>query len=204
MTIDANTVKVLREKTGAGMMDCKRALVETEGNLEKAVEALRKAGVAKAEQKGSRSAQDGLIYSYIHHGGRLGVLLEVNCETDFVAKTDGFKDLVHNLSIQIAATSPLSLSRDLVSKELIEKEKNIYQEQAKSSKKPKNVIEQIIEGKMDKYFQEICLLEQPFIKDPDKTVKDLITESIATLGENITVGRYTRFAIGESHNEDWK
>ena len=117
-------------------------------------------------------------------------------------KTDGFKDLVHNLSIQIAATSPLSLSRDLVSKELIEKEKNIYQEQAKSSKKPKNVIEQIIEGKMDKYFQEICLLEQPFIKDPDKTVKDLITESIATLGENITVGRYTRFAIGESNNED--
>ena len=140
MTIDAKTVKVLREKTGAGMMDCKRALVETEGNLEKAVEALRKAGVAKAEKKGSRSAQDGLIYSYIHHGGRLGVLLEVNCETDFVAKTDGFKDLVHNLSIQIAATSPLSLSRDLVSKELIEKEKNIYQEQAKSSKKPKNVI----------------------------------------------------------------
>ena len=130
------------------------------------------------------------------------MLLEVNCETDFVAKTDGIKDLVHNLSIQIAATSPLSLSRDLVSKELIEKEKNIYQEQAKSSKKPKNVIEQIIEGKMDKYFQEICLLEQPFIKDPDKTVKDLITESIATLGENITVGRYTRFAIGESHNED--
>ena len=126
----------------------------------------------------------------------------MNCETDFVAKTDGFKDLVHNLSIQIAATSPLSLSRDLVSKELIEKEKNIYQEQAKSSKKPKNVIEQIIEGKMDKYFQEICLLEQPFIKDPDKTVKDLITESIATLGENITVGRFTRFAIGESHNED--
>ena len=202
MTIDAKTVKVLREKTGAGMMDCKRALVETEGNLEKAVEALRKAGVAKAEKKGSRSAQDGLIYSYIHHGGRLGVLLEVNCETDFVAKTDGFKDLVHNLSIQIAATSPLSLSRDLVAKELIEKEKNIYQEQAKSSKKPKNVIEQIIEGKMDKYFQEICLLEQPFIKDPDKTVKDLIAESIATLGENITVGRYTRFAIGESHNED--
>ena len=200
--ITAAEVNKLRKSTGAGMMDCKRALVETEGNLEKAVEALRKAGVAKAEKKGSRSAQDGLIYSYIHHGGRLGVLLEVNCETDFVAKTDGFKDLVHNLSIQIAATSPLSLSRDLVSKELIEKEKNIYQEQAKSSKKPKNVIEQIIEGKMDKYFQEICLLEQPFIKDPDKTVKDLITESIATLGENITVGRYTRFAIGESHNED--
>ena len=161
MTIDAKTVKVLREKTGAGMMDCKRALVETEGNLEKAVEALRKAGVAKAEKKGSRSAQDGLIYSYIHHGGRLGVLLEVNCETDFVAKTDGFKDLVHNLSIQIAATSPLSLSRDQVSKELIEKEKNIYQEQAKSSKKPKNVIEQIIEGKIEPKDAVQLLLSRP-------------------------------------------
>ena len=202
MSIDAKTVKVLREKTGAGMMDCKRALVETKGNLEKAVEALRKAGVAKAEKKGSRSAKEGLIYSYIHHGGRLGVLLEVNCETDFVAKTDWFKELVHNLSIQIAATSPLSVSRDFVSKDLIKNEKNIYFEQAKSSKKQKNVIEKIVEGKMDKYFQEICLLEQPFIKDPDKTVKDLITESIATLGENITVGRYTRFAIGESHNEN--
>ena len=201
MSVDAKTVKVLREKTGAGMMDCKRALVETDGDLEKAVEALRKAGVAKAEKKGSRSAQEGLIYSYIHHGGRLGVLLEVNCETDFVAKTDGFKDLVHNLSIQIAATSPISESRDLLSKDLIEKKKNIYIEQAKDSKKPDNVIEKIVEGKMEKYFQEICLLEQPFIKDSDKTVKDLITEAIATLGENITVGRYTRFAIGESHND---
>ncbi|MEC7936122.1 MAG: translation elongation factor Ts [Candidatus Neomarinimicrobiota bacterium] len=201
MSVDAKTVKVLREKTGAGMMDCKRALVETDGDLEKAVEALRKAGVAKAEKKGSRSAQEGLIYSYIHHGGRLGVLLEVNCETDFVAKTDGFKDLVHNLSIQIAATSPVSVSRDFLSKDLIKKEKNIYIEQAKDSKKPDNVIEKIVEGKMEKYFQEICLLEQPFIKDSDKTVKDLITEAIATLGENITVGRYTRFAIGESHND---
>ena len=202
MSVDAKTVKVLREKTGAGMMDCKRALVETNGDLEKAVEELRKAGVAKAEKKGSRAAQEGLIYSYIHHGGRLGVLLEVNCETDFVAKTDGFKELVHNLSIQIAATNPVSVSRDSVSKDLVKKEKNIYVEQAKSSKKPENLIEKIVEGKMDKYFQENCLLEQPFIKDPDKTIKDLITETIATLGENIAVGRYIRFAIGESHNDN--
>ena len=202
MSVDAKTVKVLREKTGAGMMDCKRALVETNGDLEKAVEELRKAGVAKAEKKGSRAAQEGLIYSYIHHGGRLGVLLEVNCETDFVAKTDGFKDLVHNLSIQITATNPVSVSRDNVSEDLVKKEKNIYMEQAKSSKKPDNVIEKIVEGKMDKYFQENCLLEQPFIKDPDKTIKDLITEAIATLGENISVGRYMRFAIGESHNDN--
>lgn len=202
MSVDAKTVKVLREKTGAGMMDCKRALVETRGDLEKAVEELRKTGVAKAEKKGSRTAQEGLIYSYIHHGGRLGVLLEVNCETDFVAKTDGFKELVHNLSIQIAATNPVSVSRDSVSEDIVKKEKNIYMEQAKSSKKPENVIEKIVEGKMDKYFQENCLLEQPFIKDPDKTIKDLITETIATLGENISVGRYIRFAIGESHNEN--
>ena len=125
MSVDAKTVKVLREKTGAGMMDCKRALVETRGDLEKAVEELRKAGVAKAEKKGSRTAQEGLIYSYIHHGGRLGVLLEVNCETDFVAKTDGFKELVHNLSIQIAATNPVSVSRDSVSEDIVKKEKNI-------------------------------------------------------------------------------
>ena len=200
MSIDAKIVKELRDKTGAGMMDCKRALVETNGNLEKAVEALRKAGVAKAEKKGTRSAQDGLVYSYIHHGGRLGVLVEVNCETDFVAKTDGFKELVHNLAIQIAATNPVSVSREQVPEELVKSEQDIYTEQAKYSKKPDKVIEKIVAGKMDKYFQEICLLEQPFIKDPDKIVKDLITESIATMGENISVGRYIRYAVGESNN----
>ena len=200
MSIDAKIVKELRDKTGAGMMDCKRALVETNGNLEKAVEALRKAGVAKAEKKGTRSAQDGLVYSYIHHGGRLGVLVEVNCETDFVAKTDGFKELVHNLAIQIAATNPVSVSREQVPEELVKSEQDIYTEQAKYSKKPDKVIEKIVAGKMDKYFQEICLLEQPFIKDPDKIVKDLITESIATLGENISLGRYIRYAVGESNN----
>ena len=200
MSIDAKIVKELRDKTGAGMMDCKRALVDTNGDLVKAVEALRKAGVTKAEKKGIRSAQDGLVYSYIHHGGRLGVLVEVNCETDFVAKTDGFKELVHNLAIQIAATNPVSVSRDQVPEELVKSEKDIYTEQAKNSKKPDKMIEKIVTGKMDKYFQEICLLEQPFIKDPDKIVKDLITESIATLGENISVGRYIRYAVGESNN----
>ena len=200
MSIDAKIVKELRDKTGAGMMDCKRALVETDGDLVKAVEALRKAGVTKAEKKGKRSAQDGLVYSYIHHGGRLGVLVEVNCETDFVAKTDGFKELVHNLAIQIAATNPVSVSREQVPEELVKSEQDIYTEQAKNSKKPDKMIEKIVTGKMDKYFQEICLLEQPFIKDPDKIVKDLITESIATLGENISVGRYIRYAVGESNN----
>ena len=200
MSIDAKIVKELRDKTGAGMMDCKRALVETNGDLVKAVEALRKAGVTKAEKKGIRSAQDGLVYSYIHHGGRLGVLVEVNCETDFVAKTDGFKELVHNLAIQIAATNPVSVSRDQVPEELVKSEQDIYTEQAKNSKKPDKMIEKIVTGKMDKYFQEICLLEQPFIKDPDKIVKDLITESISTLGENISVGRYIRYAVGESNN----
>ncbi len=200
MSIGAKIVKELRDKTGAGMMDCKRALVETNGDLVKAVEALRKAGVTKAEKKGIRSAQDGLVYSYIHHGGRLGVLVEVNCETDFVAKTDGFKELVHNLAIQIAATNPVSVSREQVPEELVKSEQDIYTEQAKNSKKPDKMIEKIVTGKMDKYFQEICLLEQPFIKDPDKIVKDLITESIATLGENISVGRYIRYAVGESNN----
>ena len=200
MSIDAKIVKELRDKTGAGMMDCKRALVDTNGDLVKAVEALRKAGVTKAEKRGLRSAQDGLVYSYIHHGGRLGVLVEVNCETDFVAKTDGFKELVHNLAIQIAATNPVSVSREQVPEELVKSEQDIYSEQAKNSKKPDKMIEKIVTGKMDKYFQEICLLEQPFIKDPDKIVKDLITESIATLGENISVGRYIRYAVGESNN----
>jgi len=200
MTIDAKIVKELRDKTGAGMMDCKRALVETDGDLEKAVEALRKAGVTKAQKKGVRSAREGLVYSYIHHGGRLGVLVEVNCETDFVAKTDGFKELVHNLAIQIAATNPVSVSREQVPEELVKSEQDIYTEQVKNSKKPDKMIEKIVTGKMDKYFQEICLLEQPFIKDPDKIVKDLITESIATLGENISVGRYIRYAVGESNN----
>ena len=164
MSIDAKIVKELRDKTGAGMMDCKRALVDTDGNLEKAVEALRKAGVAKAEKKGTRSAQEGLVYSYIHHGGRLGVLVEVNCETDFVAKTDRFKELVHNLAIQIAATNPVSVSREQVPVELVKSEQDIYTEQAKNSKKPDKVIEKIVVGKMDNISKKLVCLNNPSLK----------------------------------------
>ncbi|MFQ6677956.1 MAG: translation elongation factor Ts [Fidelibacterota bacterium] len=198
MSISAQVVKELRDKTGAGMMDCKKALVNSNGNVEKALVFLRKSGIAKAEKKGSREAKEGIVYSYIHHGGRLGVLVELNCETDFVAKTDGFKELAHNLAMQIAATNPVAVSQNDVPKELIEKEKEIFSSQAASSGKSEHIIEKIVEGRINKYFQEICLLEQPFIKDPDKHVRDLITEAVATLGENITVGRYTRFAVGET------
>ncbi len=198
MSISAQVVKELREKTGAGMMDCKKALVDSKGDMEKAVDFLRKSGIAKAEKKGSRDVKEGIVYSYIHHGGRLGVLVEVNCETDFVAKTDGFKELVHNIAMQIAATNPVAVSSKDISKELIEKEKEIFTAQAKDSGKPDNIIEKIVEGRVQKYFQEVCLVEQPFIKDPDKRVGDIITETVATLGENITIGRYIRYAVGES------
>ena len=198
MSIDAKLVKTLREKTGAGMMDCKRALVETKGDLENAVDYLRKTGIAKAEKKGTRETKEGLVYSYIHAGGRLGVLVEVNCETDFVAKTDGFQELVHNLSMQIAATNPQALDRESLTEDVVAREKNIYTEQAQSSGKPANIIEKMVEGRINKFYQEVCLMEQTYIKNPDKKVKDLITESIASLGENISINRYIRFAIGES------
>ena len=198
MSISAQVVKELREKTGAGMMDCKKALVDSKGDMAKAVDFLRKSGIAKAEKKGSRDVKEGIVYSYIHHGGRLGVLVEVNCETDFVAKTDGFKELVHNIAMQIAATNPVAVSSKDISKELIEKEKEIFTAQAKDSGKPDNIIEKIVDGRVQKYFQEVCLVEQPFIKDPDKRVGDIITETVATLGENITIGRYIRYAVGES------
>ena len=198
MSIDAAVVKNLREKTGAGMMDCKKALVETAGDIEKAIDFLRKSGVAKAEKKGERTAKEGLVFSYIHHGGRLGVLLELNCETDFVAKTDGFSDLANNISMQIAATNPLSISRDEIEQSVLDREKEIFADQAKESGKPENIIDKIVDGKVEKYFAESCLLEQQYIKDPDRKVFDLITESVATLGENIVINRFIRFAIGET------
>jgi len=204
MTIDAKVVKGLRDKTGAGMMDCKNALMESDGDIEKAVDFLRKAGVAKAEKKGSRDTKEGIVYSYIHAGGRLGVLIEVNCETDFVAKTDGFIDLTHNLAMQIAATNPIALDRELISESVISREKEIYVDQAKESGKPENIIEKIVDGKMSKFFQENCLMEQAYIKDSEKKVSELLTESIATLGENITISRYVRFAVGESDISDEK
>ena len=198
MSIDAKLVKTLREKTGAGMMDCKNALVDSNGDLDKAVDYLRKSGVAKAEKKGTRDTREGLVYSYIHAGGRLGVLLELNCETDFVAKTDGFTELAHNLAMQIAAANPLSLDRESIDEKIIEREKEIFTDQAKSEGKPDNIIEKMVEGRLSKFFQESCLLEQTYIKDPDKKVSDLLTETIATLGENISINRFIRFAVGET------
>jgi elongation factor Ts len=202
MAIDAKTVKQLRDKTGAGMMDCKNALTESNGNLDGAVDHLRKSGAAKAEKKGERETKEGLVYSYIHAGGRLGVMIEVNCETDFVAKTDGFIELAHNLAMQIAATNPISLDKDSVSTDLVAKEKEIYTDQAKSSGKPDNIIEKMVEGRLSKFYQENCLMEQAYIKDSDKKVVDLMTETIATLGENITISQFTRFAVGESNPQN--
>ena len=199
MSIDAKLVKSLREKTGAGMMDCKKALVESDGDLNKAVDNLRKSGIAKAEKKGTRDTREGLIYSYIHAGGRLGVLLELNCETDFVAKTEGFKELAHNLAMQIAATNPTSIDIESMDVKLIEREKEIYIDQAKSEGKPENIINKMVDGRMNKFYEESCLMEQTYIKDSDKKVNDMIKETIATLGENISVNRFSRFAIGESN-----
>ena len=202
MAIDAKIVKQLRDKTGAGMMDCKNALTESNGDLDGAVDHLRKSGAAKAEKKGERATKEGLVYSYIHAGGRLGVMIEVNCETDFVAKTDGFIELAHNLAMQIAATNPISLDKDSVSNDIVAKEKEIYTDQAKSSGKPDNIIEKMVEGRLSKFYQENCLMEQAYIKDPDKKVVDLMTETIATLGENITISQFTRFAVGESNPQN--
>ncbi len=199
MGIDAKLVKTLREKTGAGMMDCKKALVDSDGDISKAVDNLRKSGMAKAEKKGTRDTKEGLIYSYIHAGGRLGVLIELNCETDFVAKTEGFNELAHNLSMQIAAGNPISIDKDSLDAKLVEKEKEIYMEQAKAEGKPDNIIEKMVEGRLSKFFQESCLLEQTYIKDSEKKVNDIIKETIATLGENISINRFSRFAIGESN-----
>lgn len=197
MKIEAKLVKELRLKTGAGMMDCKNALLKSNGNLNDAIDHLRKSGITKAEKKGARQTKEGIVYSYIHAGSRLGVLLEINCETDFVAKTDGFSELAHNVAMQIAATNPISLDISSIDSSLVAREKDIFKEQAKSDGKPKHIIEKMIEGRLQKFYQDSCLLEQTYIKDPEKKIKDLITETIATLGENISINRFTRFAIGE-------
>ena len=197
MNIDAKLVKTLRDRTGAGMMDCKKALVESDGDIDSAIDFLRKSGIAKAEKKGTRETKEGLVYSYIHSGGRLGVLVELNCETDFVAKTDGFIELAHNIAMQVAATNPVSLDRDAVSKELIDREKEIYLDQAKKEGKPESIIEKMVDGRINKFYQESCLMEQTYIKDQDKKVSDLLSQTISTLGENISINRYIRFAIGE-------
>ena len=198
MKISATNVKDLRERTGAGMMDCKKALVKSDGDLDKAIDFLRKSGITKAEKKGSRTASEGIIYSYIHHGDKLGVLLELNCETDFVAKTDGFNALANNLAMQIAATNPISIDRDSIDKNYLQKEESIFKEQALSSGKPENVVDKIVKGKLEKLYSEICLLDQQYIKDTDKKISDLLNEAIATLGENIVIARYIRFVVGEN------
>ena len=198
MKISAKTVKDLRERTGAGMMDCKKALLQSDGDLDKAIDFLRKSGIAKAEKKGSRTASEGIIYSYIHHGDKLGVLLELNCETDFVAKTDGFNALANNLAMQIAATNPVSVDRDSVDKNFLQREESIFKEQAMSSGKPENVVDKIVKGKLEKLYSEICLIDQLYIKDTDKKISDLLNEAIATLGENIVIARCIRFAVGEN------
>ena len=195
--ITAAMVKELREKTGAGMMDCKAALQETGGDMDKAVDYLRKKGVAKAEKKSSRETKDGLVEAYIHPGGKLGVLVEVSCETDFVAKTDDFQELVRNIAMQIAATNPLAVSRDQIDPAVVEKEMEIYKAQAKESGKPDNIVEKIAQGRLEKFYAERVLEEQPFIKDDKKTVKEYVTEVIAKLGENISIRRFARFRIGD-------
>lgn len=198
MGISAAEVKELRERTGCGIMECKEALKDSEGDLEKAIEHLRKKGLATAAKKAGRSANEGMISSYIHAGGKIGVLVEIKCETDFVARTEKFQELAKDICMHIAASSPKCISREDLSEEKIEKEKEIYRAQLKESGKPEAIIEKIISGKMEKtFFSQYCLLEQPFVKDTDKSVKDLITEKIAQLGENITINRFVRFQLGE-------
>lgn len=195
--VTSQMVRELRERTGAPMMDCKRALVESEGDLDKAVEVLRKQGRATAEKKAGRHAGEGLVGSYIHAGGQIGVLVEVNCETDFVARTDDFQALVKDVAMHIAAADPRFVSRDEITGEILDRERAIYRDQALQSGKPEHVVERIVDGKMEKFFSETVLLEQPFIKNPDVTLQQMIAERIGKLGENIQVRRFARFRVGE-------
>lgn len=196
MEISANIVKELREKTGAGMMDCKKALQENDGDMEKAAEWLRIKGISKAEKRAGRETKEGLVFAYIHPGSRLGVLVEVNCETDFVAKTAGFAEFTKNIAMQIAASNPLVVRREDVPAHLIEKEMAIYREQMADQKKPAQVVDKIAQGKLEKYYQESCLLEQPYIRDANKTIQNLLTELIASTGENCSIRRFVRFQLG--------
>ena len=198
MSVDAKLVKDLRDRTGAGMMDCKKALVDAKGDVDLAIDLLRKSGIAKAEKKSTRAANEGVIFSYIHHGSKLGVLVELGCETDFVAKTEGFNDLAANIAMQVAASNPLAVDESGINKETLDKEKEIFVDQAKSSGKPDNVIEKIVEGKLNKFIEDNCLLHQSFVKNPDMTIAQLIQEAVAKLGENITINRFVRFALGEN------
>jgi elongation factor Ts len=193
--VNPTLVKQLRDKTNAGMMDCKNALVESDGDLSKAEDILRKKGIASASKKASRSAKEGIVASYIHLQGKIGVLVEINCETDFVAKNENFRDFVKDITLHIAASHPLYVSREQVPIQVIEREREIYRAQVTG--KPANIVEKIVEGKVDKFFSTVCLLDQAFIKNPDQTVKDLVSLKIAELGENLVIRRFARYAVGE-------
>ena len=197
MEVSAGMVKDLREKTGAGMMDCKKALAEAGGNFEKAVDYLRQKGLATAARRAGRVASEGQIGSYVHAGGKLGVMVEVNCETDFVAKTDDFRAFAKDMAMHIAASNPLYIQRENVPAEALEREREIYRAQAREARKPEKIMEKIVEGKLEKFYGEVCLLEQPFIKDPDRTVQDLLNELIGKLGEKVEIRRFMRFQVGE-------
>ena len=197
MQIDAKAVKALREKTGAGMMDCKRALQEAGGDEEKAVIILREKGLAAASRRAGREATEGIIDSYIHLGGKIGVLVEVNCETDFVARNDEFREFVRNICLQVAASNPLYVSKDDVPPSEVDREREILRGQALREGKPEKVIDRIVEGRIGKYYQENCLLEQPYVREPEQTVSDLLSDLIARIGENIVIRRFARFAVGE-------
>ena len=197
MNITADMVKTLREKTSAGVMDCKEALTKAKGNIEKAISHLREKGKAKAAQKAGRATKDGIVGAYIHPGSKLGVLLEVNCETDFVARTGEFKTLIKELAMQIAASNPLVLKREDLPQETVDKEKEIYRNQALNEGKKEEIVERIVNGRIEKFYREVCLLEQPYIKDEDKKIQDLLDEFIAKLGENISISRFVRYRLGE-------
>lgn len=195
--VTAEMVKQLRERTGAGMMECKKVLEETSGDMEKSIELLRERGLAAAAKKSGRVAVEGIVDSYIHGNGRIGVLVEVNSETDFVARNDEFKEFVKDIAMQITATSPLYIKREDIEPEIIIKEKEILKAQALNEGKPENIAEKMVEGRIEKYYKEVCLLEQPWVKDPDKTIQQLLNEKISTIGENISIRRFVRFEKGE-------
>jgi elongation factor Ts len=195
--VSASDVKTLRERTGAGMMDCKKALVEVDGDIDKAIELLRTRGTAMAEKKAGRATREGVVTAYVHPGDKLAVLVEVNCETDFVARTDGFKEFAHNLAMHVAASAPLVVMREELAAEDVERERNIYRKQALEAGKPEKIIDKIVNGKLEKYFSEVCLLEQPYVKDSDVTVSEYIKDQIAQFGENISVRRFVRLRLGE-------
>ena len=197
MTISAQTVKELREKTGVGMMDCKKALVEKDGDMEAAMQYLREKGMADAAKRAGRTASEGVVGSYVHTGGKIGVLVEVNCETDFVARTDQFKELVKNLAMQVCSEGPACVRREDVPPEMLEKEKQIYETQARQTGKPENIIDKIAAGKLESFYARTCLLEQEFIRDRNMTIQDYVNSKIAELGENIVVKRFVRFQLGE-------